>query len=115
MTILSPSNRTITDKLCDQAQRQIGKKLDVLYEKSFPHHPAGDEFFAKIDEFEKKVATRLAERPLTRAEINGVVEKAGKILRAFIRDETKRSAQPRYREAINMETGERRLIPDYGD
>ena len=111
----SPSKRTITDKLCDQAKRQVWAKLERDYERAFIHRPAGDEFFAKMDELLVKVDTHLQVRPLTRAAINSVGQRAGKAFGALIRVETKQKPQPKMRQCISLETGETRLIPDYGE
>ena len=108
----APSKRTLTDKLCDQAIRRLMKRLEPEYEKAFPHLPAGDAFFAKLDAVGEKLQAHMAKRPISKAEIHAAGEKGFKHLRAVMREEAKKVTQPRYREAIGMD-GTVRLIPDY--
>lgn len=109
------SKRTVTDKICDQVIRRLMKRLEVDYEKAFPHLPAGEEFFERLDAIGGKLQVRLAKRPISKAEIHAAGEKVFKYLRAAIREETKKAAQPRYRERIALTTGEVTLMPDYGE
>jgi hypothetical protein len=108
----APSKRTVTDRMCDSAERQIMRRLEKDYEKIFTHKPAEDSFFERLTKLQEKITVRLAERPITKAEINGVVDKAGKLSRALLKEEAKKVAQPRYRECIGLD-GTTRLIPDY--
>ena len=109
-----PSKRTVTDKQCDSAERQILRRLETDYEKTFTHKPAQDSLWPRLTKLQGKITTRLAERPITKAEINGVIEKAGKLSRALLKEEAKQVKQPRYRECINMD-GTTRKFPDYGE
>lgn len=109
----APSKRTVTDKLCDQAERKVMRRLETDYEKVFPHTPAGDSLWPRLTKLQEKITVRLAERPISKAEINGVVEKAGKLSRALLKEESKKVVQPRYRECTHIDTGAVRLIPDY--
>jgi hypothetical protein len=111
----SPSKRTVTDKLCDQAKRQVMRRLESEYEKAFPHKAAGDEFFVKLATLEGKVHDYLLQRPMTKAEINSVVTRSVKAGKIAIREAAKKVTQPQYRECVDIETGEVRLIPDYDD
>ena len=112
-TTTAPSKRTVTDKLCDQALRRLVKRCETDYGKAFPHKPAGDSFFARMDEISDKLQVYLEKRPLTKAEINGLGERAWKALRAALREEAAKVKQPRYRECTHMDTGVVRLIPEY--
>lgn len=109
MTTPSPSKRTVTDKLVDQALRRVAKRLEAAYEECCPHRPAGAEWFARLDRAEAKLHELLSKRPLTKAEINATTERAFKALRQGLREEAKQ--QPRMQELVNIETGETRLIP----
>lgn len=105
----SPSKRTVTDKLVDQAIRRFAQRLEKLYEECCPTHPATDDWFAMLDRVELKLMEMLAKRPLSRAEITAVVERAYKAIRQSLRAEVKK--QPRMQECVHIETGETRLIP----
>ena len=108
-----PSKRTVTDKLVDQALRRLAKRLETEYEKCCPHRPAGAGWFERLDRAEIKLHELLAKRPLSKAEIVATCDRAFKALRTALGEEKRK--QPRYREATNIETGEKRMIPDYGE
>lgn len=111
----SPSKRTVTDKLCDQARRKVWSKLEKDYERAFVHRPASDEFFKKMEELFEKLDHKLVPRPLSKAEILSLTTRAGKAFVALIGVEAKKNPQPKMREATNIVTGETRMIPDYGE
>lgn len=109
MTTQSRSKPTITDKLVTQAMRRVAKRLETAYEESCPHKPAGNEWFARLDRAEAKLHELLAKRPITKAEIATIADRAFKALRQGLREEGAR--QPRMQECVNIETGETRMIP----
>ena len=106
---------TVTDKLVKQAKFLLMKKLEEEYERHFPYVTAGDEFFARLGLVEMKLAKALEKRPLTKAEINSLGDRAYKSLRATMLKIAKTVKQPQFVEATNIETGAVRLIPDYGE
>lgn len=110
---MQPVKRTVTDKLCDQARNRVWSKLEKDYEKAFAGPPAGEEFFAKLGELFGKLDDYLQERPLTKAKILSVTNRAGKAFVSLIRAETKKTPKPRMREVIHMQTGESRWIREY--
>lgn len=107
--------QTVTDKLVKQAIFLLGRRLEGEYEKHFPHRTAGDEFFDRLTVVETKLSTVLEKRPLTKAEINSLSDRAYKSLRATMVKVAKTVKQPRFVEAINIATGEVRLIPNYNE
>ena len=108
-TTTAPSKRTVTDKKIDQAFNRFAKRLETEYEKCCPHRPAREEWFAQLGRAETKLHEILAKRPLSSAEIVSTFERAFKSLRKTLLKE--KSKQPRYREAVNISTGEVRLFP----
>jgi hypothetical protein len=110
----SPSS-TVTDKLVKQAKFLLGRKLEAEYERHFPYITAGDEFFDRLTVVETKLATVLEKRPITKAEINSMGDRAFKSLRSIMLKIAKTIKQPQFVEATNMETGAVRLIPDYNE
>ena len=107
-----PSKRTVSDKLVDQAFVRLAKRLEAEYEKCCPHRPASDDWFLRLDRAETKLHELLAKRPITKADIVATCERAFKALRAALAEEKRK--QPRFRECISL-TGEKHLIPDYGE
>lgn len=104
---------TVTDKLVKQAKFLLGRRLESEYEKHFPHYTAGNEFFDRLMVVETKLATVLGKRPITKAEINSLADRAYKSLRSTMMKIAKKIKQPQFMEAINIATGEVRLIPNY--
>lgn len=106
------SKVTVTDKLCLQACFLLVKKLEKEYEQNFPNRPATDAFWKRLDEVEAKFMGALGKRPLTKAAINSLGDRAFKALRATMVNVATTVAQPRYREATNVDTGAVRMIQD---
>lgn len=68
---------------------------------------------AKLHEVEAKLLEMLSKRPITRAEIDSLGNRVWISLRKTIRAASRGDASIRYKEAVNIETGEKRLIHDY--
>jgi hypothetical protein len=103
----------VTDKLCRRVFVRLAKKLETEYEGHFPYVSAGDAFFDRLNHVEAKLHQALEQRPLTRAEIDSLELRAFKALRATMVKVAKTVTQPQFREAIDLETGKTRLIPEY--
>lgn len=110
----SPS-KTVTDKLVRQACFLLVKKLEGEYERHFPYVTAGDVFFDRLTVVEGKLLGALEKRPITKAEINSLADRAYKSLRSTMVKVAATVVQPKFVEATNIETGAVRLIPDYNE
>ena len=106
---------TVTDKLVKQAKFLLVRKLEEEYERHFPYITAGDAFFDRLTLVETKLDTVFEKRPITKAEINSMADRAYKSLRATMMKVAKTVKQPKYVEATDIKTGEVRLIPDYNE
>lgn len=104
---------TVTDKLVKQAKFLLVRKLEEEYEHHFPYITAGDEFFDRLTLVETKLDTVFEKRPITKAEINSMADRAYKSLRATMMKVAKTVKQPRFRECTDAMTGKVRLIPEY--
>jgi hypothetical protein len=110
-----PSKRTVTDKLCDETLRLFVLGIEVEYEKAFPYLPAPDWLFEQFESTYAKLAAKLEQRPITKAEIQTSGRKAGLTARHFLRKAAAEVTQPRFQEQVNIATGETKLIPHTDD
>ena len=107
-----PSKLTVTDKYVKQAFGRFDMKCAKLYVDNFPYKPASLEFWKKSAAIDHKLTELLAKRPITRQQIDKICARAFKSLRTFLIEYAATIEQPKYKEAVNLETGETRLFPD---
>lgn len=104
-----PAN--LTNSLVKLASYQLDKKLEAEYERGFPHIGAPPAFFDRLDLVDTKLTEALAKRPLTRAEITSLGDRAFKSLRTSMLKHAKTITQPKFQELVHIQTGKTRLIP----
>lgn len=106
------SERTVSDKLVDQAFVRMAKRLVAEYEKCCPHQPASPEWFERLDRAETKLHEILGKRPISKAEIVATSERCFKSLRQALGEEKQK--QPKFHRCLTL-GGEEHFIPDYGE
>ena len=104
-----PAN--LTNSLVKLAFFQLSKKLEAEYDLSFPHIGAPQAFFDRLDVVDTKLTEAMAKRPLTRAEVNSLGDRAFKALRSSMLKHAATITQPQFQECVDIETGKTRMIP----
>lgn len=106
---------TVTDKRVKQAVYLFALRVEKEYGQHFPIRTAGDAFFDRLAVVEERLIAALEKRPITKAEINSLADRAFKALRATMLKTAETVKQPRFIEQINLGTGESKMIPDYNE
>lgn len=93
------------------ATRRTWRRVDQAYHQTFHHKSATPEFFEHLDTVMEKLAQILAERPIERAKIDSIANRAYQSVRRKISEIAKTVKQPRFQEVVNIQTGKTHLIP----